>query len=88
MSGMPDAQQKKVIEIVKTTPDITVGDSIEEAKTRKQTITQLNIQMGPKQIAALNKFATTARTSPNEAALNLIEEGLQVKGYLESSEES
>ena len=81
MSGMTGVMQKKVVEAITENPDQEIDDVIEHAKSGGK-ITQMVIEMGPREKAALLKFAADEGTNTGDAARSLIEDGLAQKGYM------
>ena len=81
MTGMTGVMQDKITEVITADPTQDVDQAIEAAKSGGNT-TQMIISLGPRQKAALSKFATDEGTNSGEAAVDLIMQGLETKGYL------
>lgn len=80
MTPMTHAQQKKLAEGVQHSSGRALDDIIEEAKSGAQ-ITQIVVTMGTELHQRLQRFAQDEDTSQDEAAVTLIEESLDRKGY-------
>ena len=80
MSGMTGAQQGRIQKRLKTQPSAPVDDVIEQAKSGEK-ITQIVVTLGQQIHGSLGSFATAEGTSIDEAAAQLIENGLLEHGY-------
>ena len=80
MKPITHAQQRKLTAGVKASPGKPLDETIEEAKTGARII-QVVVTMGIELHQRLQHFAQEEHTSQDEAAVNLIEEGLERKGY-------
>ena len=80
MKPMTHVQQRKLAAGVKTSPGKPLDETIEEAKTGARII-QVVVTMGIELHQRLQQFAQDEHTSQDEAAVTLIEEGLDRKGY-------
>ena len=83
MSRMSGANQKRVVEIVKTTPGGSISDALERAKSGERLI-QVNVTLGPAVHRGLQRFAEDEEVSQDEAAASLIEESLLTRGLISS----
>jgi len=83
MSSMSDAQRRKLVKERKDSPDTTVDDAIEQARTGSK-ITQVIVTLTGDAHAALQRFAKDQDTSQDEAAATIIEEALVSRGFLEA----
>lgn len=82
MTSMSDAQRKKLVKERKESPDTTVDDAIEQARTGSK-ITQVIVTLTADAHAALQRFAKDQDMSQDEAAAGIIEETLISRGLLE-----
>ena len=85
MKGMSDAQQKKVIEQVRDEPEKGLLDVIEAAKAGAKLV-QFTVTVGAHVNSSLRTYAKDEGTTRDNAASSLIEEGLDMRGYLEEPE--
>jgi ParB family chromosome partitioning protein len=83
MTSMSDAQRKKLVKERKDSPETTVDDAIEKARTGSK-ITQIIVTLTGDAHAALQRYAKDQETSQDEAAAGLIEEALKDRGLLEA----
>lgn len=81
MSGMIGAQQKKVQKALEGDPTASVDEVIENAKASGK-ITQVIVTLGQQALVSLQQFARDEGTTQDDAAGALIEDGLQIKGYM------
>ena len=77
--NMPRELQKSVIEVGKADPDKPLDDIIKEAKSVKKT--RLKISFGAEEHGRLSKYASAEEVDEEEAAANLILDGLSERGY-------
>ena len=77
--NMPRELQKSVIEVGKADPDKPIDDIIKEAKSVKKT--RLHIAFGAEEHGRLGKYANDEEVDEEEAAANLILDGLNERGY-------
>ncbi len=80
MNPMTHAQQRKLAAGVKEAPEKPLDETIEDAKSGAR-ITQLVVSILPELRQRLQQFSQDEGTSQDEAAVTLIEEGLERKGY-------
>jgi len=85
MKGMSGAQQKKVTEEIREKPDIGLLEAIEVAKTGHKLV-QFTVTVGAHVNSSLRTYAKDEGTTRDDAAASLIEEGLEIHGYLEEQE--
>lgn len=83
MKSMSDAQRKKLVKERKQSPETTVDDSIEQARSGAK-ITQVIVTLTGDAHTALQRFAKDQDASQDEAAAGLIEEALKDRGFLEA----
>ena len=83
MTSMSDAQRKKLVKERKDSPETTVDDAIEKARTGSK-ITQIIVTLTGDAHGALQRFAKDQETSQDEAAAGLIEDALKDRGFLEA----
>lgn len=81
MSGMSGIQQQKVVQDRQESPDSTVDDILNAAKTSSK-VTQITVTLSETIHSRLQKFASEEGTNQDDAAASLIHEGLAGKGYL------
>lgn len=79
MTSMSGAQQKKLVQHIKT-GDETVEDAIENAKTGGK-LTQIIVTLTADVHKSLQSFASQEGTNQDDAAAGLIEEALLGKGF-------
>jgi hypothetical protein len=79
---MTDVQQRKLKQGLENSPNKPIEDAIEEAKTGAM-VTQINVTIGPELLARLQRFADDEGASQDDAAVSLIDEGLEKKGYID-----
>lgn len=82
---MSGAARKKVLSEREENPDKDLDKIIEEAKVGKD-LHQMTITLSDKVHNGLRGYASTEEVRQDEAALNLIEDGLDSKGFLEEYE--
>jgi ParB family chromosome partitioning protein len=82
MASMSDAQRRKLVKERKESPEASVDDAIEQARTGSK-ITQVIVTLTGDAHAALQRFAKDEGVSQDEAAAGFIEEGLIGRGFLE-----
>jgi ParB family chromosome partitioning protein len=82
LSGMSGAQQEKLTKERVNSPDTPVDDLIESAKSGGK-IVQITVTLGAEIHRALKAYAIDEDTGVDDAARELIEEGLSNKGKLE-----
>jgi ParB family chromosome partitioning protein len=82
MEPMSGAQRKKIHEEIEKNPEKPIDEAIEGAKEGGK-ITQILVTLGVEAHASLNRFASDEGITQDDAAANLIENGLKTKGYLE-----
>ena len=83
MTSMSDAQRRKLVKDRQKSPETTVNDAIERARSGAK-ITQVNVTLTADAHAALQKFAKDQDTTQDEAAAGIIEEALISRGFLEA----
>ena len=81
MKSMSGAQQKKLVQERQDSPETTVDDAIEQARTGSK-ITQVTVTLTGDAHAALQRFAKDQDATQDEAAADLIEEALKAHGFL------
>ncbi len=81
MTSMSGAQRKKLVKERKDSPETTVDDAIEQARTGSK-ITQVIVTLTGDAHAALQQFAKDQDTSQDDAAAGIIEEALISRGFL------
>lgn len=81
MSSMSDPQRKKLIKERRESPETSVDDAIEQARTGSK-ITQVVVTLTGDAHAALQQFAKDEKVSQDEAAAGFIEEALISRGLL------
>lgn len=82
MKSMSDPQRKKLVKERKASPETTVDDAIERARTGSK-ITQVIVTLTEDAHVALRRFAKDQDTNQDEAAAGIIEEALISRGFLE-----
>lgn len=80
MAPMSGAQQKRIQDALKSNPDVPVDQVIEEAKSKSRVI-QVLVTLGQQIHISLGQFARDEDTSVDEAASQLIHDGLAGLGY-------
>lgn len=80
MKSMTGAQQKKLLQIVETESHDNVDEVIESAKSGAR-VRQVVVTLTDEVHKSLQTFAQTEGVTQDEAAANLIEDGLTEKGY-------
>ena len=80
MSNMSGAQQEKIQKELEEDSTVSVDQAIEQAKSREKII-QFRITLGQQAHDSLRRFAKDEGTVLDDAAAQLIEEGLAIKGY-------
>jgi len=83
MKSMSDPQRSKLVKEREQSPETTVDDSIEQARSSSK-ITQVIVTLTADAHKALQRFAKDQDTSQDEAAAGLIEEALKDRGFLEA----
>ena len=81
MARMSGAQQKKIMKERREQPAASADDLIESAKTGGK-ITQIVVTLGVEEHRSLKTYADEQGTNMDDAARDLIEEGLTSKGFL------
>ena len=81
MKSMSGVQQKKLVQEREASPETTVDDAIEQARTSSK-ITQVTVTLTGDAHAALKRFAKDRYPNQDEAAADLIEEALKARGLL------
>ena len=76
---MPRDLQKAVMDVGRSDPSKTLDQIIDEAKLRKPD--PIKITLGHEDVGRLNKFATEEEVEKDEAAANLVLDGLESRGY-------
>jgi ParB family transcriptional regulator, chromosome partitioning protein len=84
MAGMSGAQQDKLVRQRESSPEISVDDVIEAAKTGEK-ITQIVVSLGPEVHRSLQTYAKDEGTNQDDAAAELIRDSLSIKGYIGSN---
>lgn len=82
MASMSDAQRRKLVKERKESPETSVDDAIEQARTGSK-ITQVIVTLTGDAHAGLQRFAKDEGVSQDEAAAGFIEEGLIGRGFLD-----
>ncbi len=82
MSSMSDPQRKKLVKERRESPETSVDDVIEKARTGSK-ITQVVVTLTGDAHAALQQFAKDEKVSQDDAAAGFIEEALISRGLLE-----
>jgi ParB family chromosome partitioning protein len=85
MTSMSGAQQAKLVQTRRDSPERDVDDIIEAAKAGEK-LTQIIVTLGAAANTSLKRFATDEATTQDDAARLLIEEGLSSKGYFGEGE--
>ena len=80
MASMSGAQQKRIQDELKANPDVPVDQVIEQAKSKSRVI-QVVVTLGQQIHTSLGLFARDEDTSVDEAASQLIQDGLASLGY-------
>lgn len=80
MSNMSGAQQEKIQKDLEEDSAVSVDQAIEQAKSSEKII-QFRITLGQQAHDSLRRFAKDEGTVLDDAAAQLIEEGLATKGY-------
>ena len=80
MSKMSGPQQKKIQQELEEDSTLSVDEVIEQAKSGGKIIL-LTVTLGQQAHGSLRRFAEDEGTSLDDAAAQLIAEGLAVKGY-------
>ena len=80
MSSMTGNQRKRVQELRQADPETPVDDVIEEAKTGEKS-EQILVTISSSIKRSLRAYADSESVTQDEAAANLIEEGLTAKGF-------
>lgn len=86
LEGMSGAARKKVLSEREENPNKDLDEIIEDAKVGKD-LTQMTITLSDKVHKGLKGYASSEEVHQDEAALNLIEDGLDSKGFLEEDEQ-
>jgi len=81
MGQMSGVQQKKLVKERKDNPEVPVDEAIEEAKTGAK-VTQVIVTISAELHKSLQTFAQQEGVTQDDAAGTLIEEGLQLKGFM------
>ncbi len=81
MTKMSGVQAKKLEETRIAQPEASVDDLIEEAKTTAR-VTQIIVTLSGSLHEALQSYAASESTTQDEAAMSLIERGLNEAGFL------
>jgi ParB family chromosome partitioning protein len=82
MAGMSGAQQQKIVQRKREEPDAKADEIIERAKTGEK-IVQIMVTLGNEVHKSLQSFAKSEGTTQDDAAADLISDGLANKGFLE-----
>lgn len=85
LSSMSGVQRNKVTEIVKDDPNRPLDEIVEEAK-QAEDLYKLNLNLLPKQRKQLESFKEAEKTNMGDAALKLIIEGLNERGFAEDED--
>lgn len=80
MTGMSGAQRKNVQKKLRDQPNTSVDEVVEDAKSGGK-VTQIVVTLGHQIHASLKRFASAENTTVDEAAAQLIEDGLSSSGY-------
>jgi ParB family chromosome partitioning protein len=80
LKSMTGAHRKNLETIAESTPDKSADEIIEEARKPPQQET-VKVSLLQPAVQSLTKFASDAKTTKEEAAADLIVEGLKDKGY-------
>ena len=83
MGGMNDAQRKRIQTARHEEPDKPIDEVIEDAKSGK-TLEQIAVTLGPEANNGLRKYAREEKSTTDEAAATLIEDGLLARGFLDA----
>jgi ParB family transcriptional regulator, chromosome partitioning protein len=84
MSSMSDVQRRRIVDVREDNPDKPVAEVIEDAKTGAK-LTQINVTLGAEEHRALQSFAKESEINQDDAAQELILDGLTSRGYLGES---
>jgi ParB family chromosome partitioning protein len=84
MRPMTDPQRRQIVKEKIADPTTSVDDVIEAAKSGR--IYQTIINLGPVEHRGLQEFAKSEGATQDNAAVDLIREGLSSKGYMGSEE--
>ena len=79
MSTMSEAQRRKIQQEREDDPTVSAGEIIEQAKSGEK-VTQIVVTLGQQIHTSLGRFARTAEVTIDEAAAQLIENGLSRNG--------
>ena len=82
MARMSGAQRKKIVKERRKRPEVEADDLIESAKTGGK-VTQIVVTLGAEAHRSLKAYSDEQGTTIDDAAAELIEEGLTSKGFLE-----
>jgi hypothetical protein len=82
MATMTDAQRRKLVKERRESPQTTVDDAIEQARTGSR-IQEIIVTLTGDAHTALQRYAADEGVSQDEAAAGLIQEGLVGRGLLE-----
>ncbi len=80
MSGMSDVSAKKLVKDAADQPETATDQLIEEAKTGGK-VTQIIVTLSGAIHAQLQRYAVDEATNQDDAAAQLIEDGLNGRGY-------
>lgn len=80
MAGMSGAQRKRLVQEREQNPGVPVEDIIEDAKEGSK-VTQIVVTLGSQAHRALQEFARDEDSNQDDAAADLISEGLTTRGY-------
>jgi len=80
MSGMSGAQQEKLVKDRRKDPEASADDIIEDDKSGGK-LTQVIVTMGAQLHRSLQSYAKDEGTTQDEAARDLINQGLTSRGY-------
>lgn len=86
MATMSGAQQERIVKVRQENPKRPADDIIEAAKTGEK-ITQVVVTLGSTALQSLRDYANEEGTSTDDAARDLIENGLTSKGFLKGETE-
>lgn len=81
MDDLPEYRQDRMLTVAQKNPDATLAERLEEGR-KQAKVTRLTVVLGEDVNTSLGSFAEDEGTTSSDAAVSLIEEGLDQKGYL------
>lgn len=83
MSPLAEYRQERMLSVAQKNPNATLAKKLEEGR-KQASITRMQIILGDDVNSSLESYAEDTGTSNADAAVSLIEEGLDAKGYLKN----